>query len=129
MSMDNKDIDALLDKRQYVLSPEEFEAFKKQLTDFDPNNPNPKLVAVLKQDQSWEELFSKGKKMKKRKWYVFDEATNENNDIKEPSLEEIRSHYIQDSCVHEPDADLDCISCVMNFLIERIEELEKAKTK
>ena len=126
--MEYEDIDGILDKRQYILEPDEFDAFEKMLTDFDPDNP--KLIEVLKQDQTWEALFGKRKNMEqKRKWYVFSDTSNKNNDIKEPTLEEIRSHYVQDSCVHEPDADLDCISCVMNFLIERIEKLEEGKKK
>ena len=55
--MEPKDIDKILDRRQIVLSPEDFDAFEKKLNEV--NAPNPKLVAVLKQDQSWEELFKK----------------------------------------------------------------------
>lgn len=39
----------------------------------------------------------------------------------EKILEVIKKEYVEETCVHEKDAYINCISCVMNFLIEKIE--------
>lgn len=55
-----------------------------------------------------------------KKWYKCEHDADDLIDMKTPSFEEIKKHYVQSSCVKEPDASFDCVSCVVNFLLTEI---------
>lgn len=58
-----------------------------------------------------------------KKWWNAEEEKDK--PVDEPTNEWIKKNYVQDSCTHEPDAYLECISCVMNLLLEKCKCLEE----